>query len=65
MKTVKAKKIQLVKESTKFTDYYHVKLDEKEVYSSEYYPEAVSAYEMLRDKHSTGRRKRIMIEEEL
>lgn len=65
MKTKNAKRIQLVKESTKFTDYYHVKLDEKEVFTSEYYPEAIGAYEMLRDKHSSGRRKRVMIEEEL
>lgn len=65
MKTNNSRKIQIVRESSKFREVYHVKLDGKEVYSSEYYPEVVSAYEMLREKHSSGLRTRVMIEEEL
>lgn len=65
MKTVKAKKIQIVKESLKFTSVYHVKLDEKITYSTEDYAEAMMAYERLRDQVATRPRIRVMIEEEL
>jgi hypothetical protein len=64
MKT-NTKKIQLIKESLRFRDCYHVKLDGKLMYSSEDYHDAMVEYERLRDEHSSRSRIRVLVEEEL
>jgi hypothetical protein len=64
MKT-NTKKIQLIKESLKFRDWYHVRLDGKDMHSCEDYHEAMVEYERLRDEYASRSRIRVLVEEEL
>jgi hypothetical protein len=52
-------------ESLKFRDWYHVRLDGKDMHSCEDYHEAMVEYERLRDEYASRSRIRVLVEEEL